>query len=240
MPISLRRSVLAGTSPLVPALLLALLSLTASPAIGQDTPPPTALQKQLDKIDLSAVAAGEFTSNVSGIEQRDANLTHTVLTIKPSSTVGELATLRYIAKPYVGFEFNFGNLRYTQDYTFVPAPEQNLLFGGAQAGVRELTWGYVAHPGYHPFGVIKPYLGAGAGTIRFQPTPGGGDGLPFQYRMTYYYNVGLEGDFPGSNFGMRLGFRQLFYLAPDFLENYLTITRRTITSEPVVGFYVRF
>jgi hypothetical protein len=195
--------------------------------------------KQLNRIDLSVVASGEIGTSVSGIEQRDATTTHTELTIKPSTTVGELATLRYIAKPYVGFEFNFGNLRYTQDYTFNPSPSQTILVGGVQSGVRELTLGYVAHLPWHPLG-ISPYAGVGGGTIRFQPTPGGGQGLPFQYRAAYYYNLGVEDNFPNSNFGMRLGFRQLIYLAPDFQQNYLTITRRTRTSEPIIGFFVRF
>jgi hypothetical protein len=191
------------------------------------------------RIDLSVVASGEISNSVSGVELRDANISHTVLTIKPSSTVGELATLRYIAKPWVGFEFNFGNLRYTQDYTFIPTPSQTILIGGVQSGVRELTLGYVAH--LHPllFG-ITPYLGAGGGTVAFHPTIGGGQGLPFQYRAAYYYNLGVEGNFPQSNFGMRLGFRQLIYLAPDFQQNYLTITRRTRTSEPIIGFFLRF
>jgi hypothetical protein len=240
MPISFRRPVPAGSGLLVPALLFCLFSFPAHQAVGQDeTPPPTALQKQLDKFDLAVVAAGEISSSVSGVEQRDAPTTHNVLTIKPSSTVGELATIRYTAKPYVGFEFNFGNLRYTQDYTFNPAFSVNVLNGGAQSGVRELTLGYVAHLPYHPFGVT-PFLGAGGGTVRFKPTPGGGQGLPQQYRAAYFYEAGLEGNFPDSHFGMRLGFRQLIYLAPDFLQNYLTITRRTITTEPTVGFFVRF
>jgi hypothetical protein len=239
MPISFRRPVFAGTYLLVPALLLCVLGLTAPPAIGQEATPPTAFQKQLDRIDFAVVASGELSTTVSGIEQRDASTTHTQLTIRPSSTVGELGTIRYTAHPYLGFEFNFGNLRYTQDYTFVPPPSQSLLTGGAQAGVRELTLGYVAHLKYRPFG-ITPYLGAGGGTIRFKPTPYGGQGLPFQYRAAYYYQLGLEDNFPGSHFGMRVGFRQLIYLAPDFLQNYLTITRRTRTSEPTIGFFVRF
>ena len=240
MPISLRRSVSAGTHSFVPALLLCFLSLTATQAIGQDAPTVvTPLQKVLSRFDLGVVADGEIGTSVSGIEQRDANTSHTLLTIKPSSTVGELATLRYTAKPWVGFEFNFGNLRYTQDYTFVPPPNQTILVGGAQSSVRELTLGYVAHLKYRPFGVT-PYLGAGGGTIRFKPTTGGGQGLPYQYRAAYYYNLGLEDNFPGSNFGMRVGFRQVIYLAPDFLQNYLTITRRTRTSEPTIGFFVRF
>ena len=258
MPISFRRPVFAGTYLLVPALLLCLLGLTAPPAIGQEATPPTALQKQLSRIDFAITAIGEISSPVSGIEQRDAHVptvlngttytSTTLLKIKPSSTVGELGTIRYTARPYLGFEFNFSNQRYTQDYTFTttttpnpPAPiaSTNYLPGGVQAGVRELTLGYVAHLKYRPFG-ITPYLGAGGGTIRFKPTPYGGQGLPFQYRAAYYYQLGLEDNFPGSHFGMRLGFRQLIYLAPDFLQNYLTITRRTRTSEPTVGFFVRF
>jgi hypothetical protein len=214
--------------------------------------------KVLSRIDLSVVAAGELSTSVSGIEQRDAHsittiggttyTSNTQLTIKPSTTVGELATLRYIAKPLVGFEFNFGNIRYTQDYTFVttttptpptPIPSPTFLAGGVQSGMRELTLGYVAH--FHPllYG-ITPYAGVGGGTVYFHPTPGGGQGLPFQYRAGYYYNLGVEGNFPQSNFGMRLGFRQIIYLAPDFQQNYLTITRRTRTSEPIIGFFLRF
>ena len=193
MPISFRRPVFAGSYLLVPALLLCLLGLTAPPAIGQEATPPTAFQKQLNRIDFAITAVGEISTPVSGIEQRDADVptvingktytSSTFLNIKPSSTVGELGTIRYTA---------------------------------------------------------HPYLGVGGGTIRFKPTPYGGQGLPFQYRAAYYYQLGIEDTLPGSNFGMRLGFRQLIYLAPDFLQNYLTITRRTRTSEPTIGFFVRF
>jgi hypothetical protein len=238
MPISFRRSVSAGIDLFVPAVLLCLLSLTASQAIGQDTAVVTPLQKQLNRIDLGVSAAGSIGTSVSGVEQRDASTIHSVLTIRPSTTVGELATLRYTAKPYVGFEFNFSNLRYTQDYTFVPPPSQTILIGGAQTAVRELTLGYVIHP--RTFYGIQPFAGLGGGTIRFKPTPGGGQGLPQQYRAAYYYTVGLEDNFPDSHFGMRLAFRQDIYLAPDFIQNYLTITRRVRTSEPTVGFFVRF
>jgi hypothetical protein len=233
MPNSFRRSVFAGTGLLVSALLLCLLCLPASQALGQDVVPPTTLQKQLDRMDLAVSAAGIVSSNVSGNEQLHPA---TMLTISPSSTVGELVTLRYIAKPLVGFEFNFGNSRYTQNYAFSTTPAPLL---GAQAGVREMTLGYVAHLPYHPFG-ITPYLGAGGGTIKFTPTPYGGEGLPFQYRAVYYYSLGVEQNFPSSHFGVRLGFRQLIYLAPDFQQNYLTITRRTVTSEPTFGLFVRF
>ena len=240
MPISLRRPVLAGASLLVPALLLCLLSLTASQAIGQEATPLTPFQKQMERVDLAVSANGIISTDVSGIEQRDANTAaHNNLLISPSSTVGELITLRYVAKPLVGFEFNFGNSRTTQNFTFTPPLVPNLLHS-AQTGVREMTLGYVAHtPSFHG---VHPYLGAGGGTISFKPTRNGGEGLPFQYRAVYYYNFGVEDNFTGSanHFGVRLGFRQLIYLAPDFGENYLTITRRTRTSEPTIGFFLRF
>jgi hypothetical protein len=238
MPNPFRRYACAHAGTRIPALpfclLLCLLSLTAPRAIGQETVPATPLMKQLNRLDLFFGAAGIINNSVSGTEQRD----RTGLTIKPSNTVGELLTIRYIARPWVGFEYNFGNARFVQNYTFA-APTKNVLPGGAQAGVHEETLGYVAHPP-HPFFGVQPFLGAGGGTMRFTPTPYGGQGLPFQYRAVYYYNVGVENTFPSSHFGVRLGFRQLIYLDPDFQQNYLTITRRGHTSEPYFGFYARF
>jgi len=239
MPISIRRSFPTGTSLLVPALLLCYFSLNAAQAIGQEAVPPTPFQKQMERIDLAFGITGIFSTSVSGIEQRDAGSTHNNLVISPSSTVSELFTLRYTAKPLLGYEFNFGSSRSTQNFTFTPPLVPSLILS-AQTGVREISLGYVAHP-RNIFGV-QPYLGAGVGTIRFKPTPNGGEGLPYQYRMAYYYDLGVEDNFTGSanHLGVRLGFRQLIYLEPDFLQNYLTITRRTRTSEPTVGFFLRF
>lgn len=237
MLISLRRPAVAGPAL---ALLLSSLFLFARPALAQDEPrEETKTQKFLDHFDLAVSAAGELTNTVSGVEQRDADTTKNVLTIDPSRTVGELGTLRYTYKPYIGFEFNFGNQRYTENYTFTPAFTQPILVGGAQTGVHEYTLGYIAHPPHQFFG-LQPFIGAGGGTMSFHPTAGGGQHLPFQYRADYYYTAGVDGQFPNSHFGMRLGFRQDIYLAPDFLQNYLTITRRVRTSEPNIGFYVRF
>jgi len=238
MLMSLRRPAVAG--PALALLLSASFLFSARSAAAQDEPKEeTKTQKFFDHFDLSVSAAAEMTNKASGVEQRDAATTKNVLTIDPSKTVGELATLRYTAKPWVGFEFNFGNQRYTENYTFNPAFPSPVLVGGAQTGVHEITFGYVAHPPHQFFG-LQPFLGAGFGTMSFHPTRGGGQRLPFQYRAAYYYTGGVEGQFPNSHFGMRAGFRQVIYLAPDFLQNYLTITKRVRTSEPNIGFYVRF
>jgi hypothetical protein len=236
MPNPFRRSVSFPAGALVPALLLCLSNLVAPSAIAQSTPPPpaTGAQKQLDRMDFAISAAGIITSTVSGTEQRD----QTPLTIVPSSTVGELVTLRYTAHPYVGFEFNFSNSRYNQNFLYT-LPTQNYLPGGVQNTAREYTLGYIAHPHRTFFGV-QPFFGAGGGTMSFTPTTYGGEGLKQQYRAVYYYTLGGEMRFPDSHFGIRAGFRQLIYLAPDFGQNYITITRRPTTSEPTVGFFVRF
>ena len=228
---------------LTPALLLCLLSFTSNLAIAQSaSTPPTAFEKQLNRIDLSVSAMGYLSTSVSG-----TNYTGVTFTQKPSNTVGELGTLRYVGKPWVGFEFNFGNSRYTQNFitthytnsSVCPNSQCNYLLGGAQNNVHELTLGYVAHPPHTIFG-LQPYLGAGGGTMQFRPTPGGGQGLPRQWRAVYFYDAGVDEYFPSAHFGFRAGFRQLIYLAPDFGQNYLTITRRTRTSEPNFGFFLRF
>ena len=61
-----------------------------------------------------------------------------------------------------------------------------------------------------------------------------------QARATYYYNVGLENEFLSPHFGLRASFRQAFYLAPDFETNYLRNYQHTFTTEPTVGFYLKF
>lgn len=192
----------------------------------------TALQKQLSRIDLGVSGAGSFTRDVSGavIPTGAPNYPSNV-TQSASNTVGALLNIRYIAKPFVGFEFNYNYTRYRE--TFNTAPY------GIQTTANEYTLGYIATPDHPIFG-FEPFVSAGLGSIQFKPTRGGGQGAPVQARAAYYYSVGLQREYFSSHFGLRGGFRQVFFLAPDFLQNYLTIKQHTITSEPTVGFYLRF
>jgi hypothetical protein len=218
---------------LVPALLVVAATLLAAPIAQAQTPaaPPTAFDKQLERIDFAISGVGLFTNTVSGIEKRD----NAPLSEYGSNTAGALITLRYIKKPLLGFEFNYGYSRYTQD--FVP---NTIVVGGVQNKATEYSLGYVAHIHKLDFMGLQPFAGAGGGTIAFTPTPYGGQGLKEQARAAYYYQAGVEDPIFTSHIGIRASFRQLIYLAPDFGQNYLTITRRTRTSEPQVGFYARF
>jgi hypothetical protein len=57
--------------------------------------------------------------------------------------------------------------------------------------------------------------------------------------MTYYYSLGFTKDL-SPHFGLRAGFRELFFLDPDFGQNYLTILKHATTLEPTAGFYIRY
>jgi hypothetical protein len=133
-------------------------------------------------------------------------------------------------------EFNYVWGRYTENYS--PAPDGSSLFQ-VQTTSNETSFGWVVTPPYPIFG-FQPFASAGAGTNNFKPTAGGGNGAPHQYRATYYYNVGVQKEIFDSNFGIRASFRETFYLAPDFGQNYLTILKHTTTLQPTVGFYLRF
>ena len=197
----------------------------------------TALSRQMSRIDFGISAAGEFTNTVSGpIVPTGAANAGVPTSQYASNTVGALVNLRYVAKPYVGIEFNYGWARYTENYS--PAPDGSSLFQ-IQTTANEYSFGYLVTPPHPVFG-FQPFASAGAGTTQFKPTGGGGNGAPHQFRATYYYNVGVQKELFDSNFGVRASFRENFYLAPDFGQNYLTILKHATTLQPTFGFYLRF
>ena len=205
------------------------LLLAASGAAAQ-----TKLDRQLSYVDIGIQAVGEITSTASGPITVPAPVVvpvGTPVTQTASTTVGALVTIRYSPRPYFGAEFNGSYARYTEGYTVPPYQ--------IQTQANEFTFGYLVIPPYTVFGV-KPYASAGVGLVRFAPTAGGGQEAPSEARPGYYYNVGVQKDLLPERFGVRIGFRQLFYTAPDFYQNYLTINKHTATSEPMIGFYLKF
>ncbi len=219
-------------STLYAALLLAC-SATSAVALAQTDTPMTPLEKQIHRMDLGVAAVGVYNTTVSGpVVSPVANQGATDVTQFGSNTVGVLAEVRYIARPYFGLEFNYGEARYTEHYSVAPSQ--------IQTKVNEYTFGYLATPP-HPIFTLQPYVGAGAGTTAFKPTSGGGEGAPEQARATYYYTLGVQKYIDDAqHFGLRAGFRQTFLLAPDFGQNYLTILKHTSSFEPQVGFYLRY
>jgi hypothetical protein len=209
-----------------------LLTLAGSTAQAQTSQNP-GLDRQLSRIDLGVSGVGVFNQATSGTAI--VNGKPTEVNLSPGNTAGALVTLRYIAKPLFGLEFNYGYARYVD--TFTPFGAQAST--GVQQNASEYTFGYVAHTRKQYFGVT-PFASAGAGTIVFRPTPGGGEALPEQARAAYYFAIGAETTVLSPHFGIRGQYRQVFFKAPDFETNYLTIQQRTTTFEPGFGFFLRF
>jgi hypothetical protein len=212
-----------------------LLTTAGSIAKAQATSQNPGLDRQLSRIDLGVNGVGVFNKASNGFATVNG-VPNTPVSLSPGNTAGALVTLRYIVSPFVGFEGNYGYARYTD--TFTPFGTANSS-AGVQQNASEYSFGYVAHARKQYFGVT-PFASAGLGTIVFRPTPGGGEALPEQARAAYYFSVGAETTVLSPHFGIRAQYRQVFFKAPDFLTNYLTIEQRTTTYEPGVGFFLRF
>jgi hypothetical protein len=219
-------------------LLCSLATLAATTAKAQESQHPT-LDRQLDRIDIAVSGVGQFNRDSSGTAIVDA--VPTTVNLTTGNTLGALVTLRYTKSPFLGLEFNYGYARYTDTFTpfgSLPGPGQPLVGAGVQQNTSEYTAGYVAH--LRPVFGIKPFASVGLGTLAFRPTPLGGEGLIKQARAAYYYSVGAEQTVFSPHFGIRVQVRQVFFKAPDFETNYLTIQQHTSTFEPGIGFFLRF
>ena len=217
----------------VRSVLFCLLLAVAGPTAKAQSTPQTPLDKQLARIDFGILGVGIFNKDSSGTAI--VNGKPTTVHLSPGDTAGAQLTLRYTISPYVGFEGNYGYARYVD--TFTPFGSQ--ATAGVQQNASEYSLGYVAHTREKHHGVT-PFISGGAGTMVFRPTPGGGEALPNQARAVYYYSIGAETNVFSPHFGLRGQFRQIFFLAPDFETNYLTILQHTTTFEPGFGFFIRF
>jgi hypothetical protein len=199
--------------------------------------PVSGLQKQFDRIDLGIGGIGILTHETEG---PDHLLGNTIID-KPGNTLGALINIRYIKSPLIGLEFNVNYSKYVQNYsgtTDEPNGSQIPLILGIQADAVEYSFGWVFHTP-KIFG-IPTYVSVGAGSTDFVPSRGGGHAFLPQARATYYYSAGVEKSVFSPHFGLRAGFRQGFFLAPDFETNYLTNLKHTYTTEPTAGFYFHF
>jgi hypothetical protein len=221
-------------------LLTLFLGLAASRAQAQAQSQETALDRQLAHVTLGVMGSGMITGSSSGTLSDG-----TLQTLSTSNTVGLLANLSYVHSPLVGLEFNYSYARYTENFShFTVPPTSNCSSiscagpAGVQTRSNEYTFGYVAH--FPTIVGVIPFAAVGLGSTGFTPTAGGGQGLKAQARATYYYTAGVEQSLLSKHFGLRAEFRQVFFKAPDFGQNYLTIQAHTTTYEPSAGFFLRF
>jgi len=207
--------------------------LAAPAATAQATSGESALDHQLHRIDFAVSGVGSFTGDVKG-----TNYLGQAIEDHTSTTFGALITLRYTKSPWIGGEGNIGYQRFNHTFTRSAVPGYAASTLPVQANTLEYSLGYIAHP-QHQFLGFQPFFGGGGGLFYFRPTSGGGEGLPAQGAGAFYYTVGAE-KLVAQHFGIRLQARQLFYLSPDFYQNYLRTEKHTSTFEPGFGFYVHF
>jgi hypothetical protein len=225
----------------LPLLTVALFVSTIAGAYAQTEAPPTAFEKQMEKVDLSVQGVGIYNNTVSGNVIPLSTNQGLEITQHGSNTVGALVSIHYPAMPYFGLEFNYGYARYTEHYqgpgvtVFLPVGTTDFQ---VQSKVTEYTFGYLVTPPHPIFG-MQPFASAGFGPQVYKPTPLGGQEQQEKARATYYYSLGLEKDY-GKHLGLRAGFRELFFLDPDFGQNYLEILKHATTYEPFAGFYLRY
>ena len=228
----------------LPFLAAAFFACTFGSANAQTDTPPTPLEKQIEKIDLAISGVGIYNTTVTGnvVSNLGADNAGQSVTQFGSNTLGALVSIQYPAKPYFGLEFNYGYARYTENFEgpaitnyFLPVNTTDFQI---QTKVTEYTFGYLLTPP-HPILGLQPFVSAGGGPQAFKPTAFGGQEEPEKARMTYYYSLGVQKDY-SAHIGFRVGFRELFFLDPDFGQNYLTILKHATTYEPMAGFYLRY
>jgi len=160
--------------PARPSLLLCLLSLAAVQAIGQEATPLTPSRSSSTALILRQ-RRGIISTNVSGIEQRDASTTRNNLLISPSSTVGELITCA--TSP--------GRSPASSSTSATPAPPRTSLSRPARpepaakrANRRPRAHTRLRRP--HAEALRRPALPRRrGGTISFKPTPNAVRAFPF-------------------------------------------------------------
>lgn len=136
-------------------------TLAAGSAAQGQTAEPSALDHQLDRVDFGVSGVGIFNHSSSGPVINNTQPGQS-LVLDPSNTLGALVTLRYVIKPLVGFELNYGYSRYSQTFY-----QSNGGIVGVQNNANQYTAGYVAHA-RQIFGVT-PFVVGGAGVTAFRP-----------------------------------------------------------------------
>src|SRR5580698_8814416 len=99
----------------VRTLSLCLLAIMAAPAVRAQESQHPGLDRQLDRVDFAISGVGVFNRDSSGTAIVETK--PTTVQLSPGNTLGALLTLRYVAKPLVGFELNYSYARYTNTFT---------------------------------------------------------------------------------------------------------------------------
>ncbi|TCK72651.1 hypothetical protein [Acidipila rosea] len=182
---------------------------------------PVRAQKALHNDDAALSFFGQFSNSVNG----------NGISLHSGDSLGVQGAFRHTYHWWLGYEANYGYTRFSEYYsTHVYSFQHNLHeIGGAY-----LVQAPSSFAGLHPFAT------GGVSVLIFSPTLNGGQQAPWQARPAVTFGAGVNHPILRSNFGVRAQYRALFYKAPDFGEASLNTGSFRMTSEPTIGFYLKF
>ena len=201
---------------LIPATVILALAVSALPALAQNE----------SNLASRSSASADFTANLQ------SEATNSGVKDRASYSGGLMLNYRYQFHGRSSVEANGAFTTFTQYYQ--PAQTQE------QANIYEVSGAYV----YRLRGDaarLKPFIEAGGGMILFSPVRGGStSGGKKQYLPTFLYGGGFDWRVKKKIF-VRLGYRGLFYHAPDFHDSpEQTTNTLTHMAEPYIGVVLHF
>ncbi len=188
-----------------------------------------ALTQDEGHYDVSIGYAGVFSKTSS------ASLGNT--TLKPTASGAILASFRYRFNRMHGIQVNLGHTSNSQVFSVPPDTFR------VKAGITEFSVAYVLSP-FHTQR-IDPFVLGGAGSLRFSPGNQYIDGFlsPFgatsQTALAFLYGGGADYRL-WRVFGLRLQYRGLIYIAPDFRAAALFTGAKGHMAEPSAGIVIKF
>jgi hypothetical protein len=169
--------------------------------------------------------------SLSGLYQTTQDSSGNGITDKPTGSGGGQVAFRHSYHWWLGYEGSYGYTRFAERYSNQPFPFQHNMhdFGGSY-----LVTAPVGFFGIHPFAL------AGVSALIMSPSLNGGQNVSYQGRPAFNFGVGINKALLTDHFGVRLQYRGLFYKTPDFGEAALTTNATRLTSEPMIGAYIKF
>lgn len=183
---------------------------------------PAGAQAIVRNNDVSVSAFGQFTGNSNG----------NGIKLHSHNSLGGQAAFRHSYHWWLGVEGAYSYTRFGSRYSSLPPV--------VQTNLHEFSVSYlVTAPREFSFG-LHPFALGGMSALDFAPSLNGGQRKPFQLKPAVNAGVGVDHPILGPRFGVRVQYRALFYKAQDFGDPNLKTNAFRVTSEPAVGFYLKF
>lgn len=182
---------------------------------------------------------GRFDVSVAyaGVFSKTSTASNGSISLKPTTSGGELATFRYHFNRVHGIEVNFSHSGNSQVFSIPPDSFR------VKTGITEFSGAYV----FSPFRTerIEPFVFAGGGTLRFNPGNQYIDefltsfGATSQRELAILYGGGTDYRL-WKALALRVQYRGLIYKAPDFNQSRLFTGVMGHMAEPTAGLVLKF